>query len=66
VAQPNSPVTKKPIKELHFPKGAIIGGIVRGNESFIAVGDFMIRKNDKVVVFALPHAIHEASDFFNA
>jgi trk system potassium uptake protein TrkA len=66
VAQPNSKVTKKAVKELHFPKGAIIGGIIRGEESFIAIGDFKIRENDKVVVFALPHSIHTASVFFKA
>ncbi len=66
VAKPHSPVTKKPIRDLNFPKGAIIGGIVRGKDSYIAVGDFLIRENDKVVVFSLPQAIHKAGDFFNA
>ncbi|MEA3479396.1 MAG: NAD-binding protein, partial [Bacteroidota bacterium] len=66
VAKPHSPVTKKPIKDLNFPKGAIIGGVVRGNYSYIAVGDFLVRENDKVVVFSLPEAIHKAGGFFNA
>ena len=66
VAKPHSRVTKKPIKELNFPRGAIIGGVVRGKDSYIAVGDFLIRENDKVVVFSLPEAIHKTGDFFNA
>lgn len=65
IAQPASEVTKKPIKELDFPEGAIIGGIVRGENSYIAVGDFQINPFDRVVVFALPHAIHKVDDFFN-
>ncbi len=54
VAKPGSPVTKKPIKNLKMPDGSLIGGIIRGNESFIAIGNFQIMENDKVVVFALP------------
>lgn len=66
VAKPHSLVTKKPIKNLKFPRGAIIGGIVRGDESYIAVGDFLIEAGDKVVVFALPEAIHKVDDYFNS
>lgn len=54
VAMPGSIVTKKPIKELKIPEGSIIGGVIRGQESFIATGDFQILEDDRVVVFALP------------
>ncbi len=53
VARPGSVVTKKPIRDLKIPKGALIGGIIRGDQSFIAVGDFQILEDDKVVVFTL-------------
>jgi trk system potassium uptake protein TrkA len=66
VARPHSPVTKAPIRKLNFPKGAIIGGIVRGEDSYIAVGDFQIEEGDRVVVFSLPEAIHTVDDFFDA
>lgn len=65
VAKPNSAVTKNPINKLKFPKGAIIGGIVRGKESFIATGEFQILECDKVVVFSLPHALHKVDKLFN-
>ncbi len=65
VALPHSPVTRVPIRKLKFPHGAIIGGIVRGQDSFIAVGDFQIMEGDKVVVFALPEAIHQVDDLFH-
>jgi len=65
VADPHSAVTKKPIKDLSLPKGAIIGGIIRGNESHIAVGDFQIEEGDKVVVFSLPESIHKVDKLFN-
>lgn len=65
VAKPDSSVTRKPIKNLGFPKGAIIGGIVRGTKSFIATGDFQVIENDKVVVFSLPQAIQKVDRLFN-
>ena len=64
VAQSNSPATKKKIKQLKMPKGAIIGGVIRGNHTFIAVGDSQIQVNDKVVVFSLPEAIHKVEYLF--
>lgn len=47
-----------------MPEGAIIGGIVRGNESFIAIGNFQILANDKVVVFSMPYALHKINKLF--
>ena len=64
IAMPGSVVTKKPIKDLKIPEGSIIGGIIRGNESFIAVGDFQILENDKVVVFALPGLADKVEKLF--
>lgn len=64
VAQPNSIITKKPIKNLNFPKEAIIGGIIRTDETIIAVGDTQIQKGDKVVVFTLPGGVSQIEKFF--
>jgi len=64
VARPGSPVTKKLIMELNMPEGAIIGGIIRGDESFIAIGNFQIENNDKVVVFALPGTTRKVEKLF--
>ncbi len=64
IAKPDSPATRAPIRELGFPKDAMIGGIVRGEEVFIAVGNSTIRPYDRVVVFALPDAIAAVGRFF--
>ena len=66
VANPHSSVTKKPIKDLNVPKRAIIGGVIRGNDSHIAVGDFQIEEGDKVVVFSMPEAINKVDKLFNS
>jgi trk system potassium uptake protein TrkA len=65
VVKPGAYVTKRPINRIDIPKGSIIGGIVRGMQSFIAVGDFQIQEGDKVVIFALPEAISKVQDLFN-
>jgi len=60
-----SAITKKPIKNLKFPKNAIIGGYVRNDIGYITVGDTIFQNDDKVVVFALPGAISKVEDFFD-
>ena len=48
-----------------MPAGTLIGGIIRGNESFIAIGDLQILSGDKVVVFALPGTKHKVEKMFH-
>ena len=64
IVAPDTAITKKTLKEMNFPKGAIIGGIIRGNESFIAVGDTQIQAYDRVAVFSLPEVVKEVDRFF--
>ncbi|MFC1729367.1 Trk system potassium transporter TrkA [candidate division KSB1 bacterium] len=54
-----APITKKSLKNMKFPQGAIVGGIMRGSEVMIPTGETCISPNDKVIVFALPEAIGE-------
>lgn len=61
---PGSAITKGPLKEIDFPKNAIIGGIIRGNEGMIAVGDTRIEAYDRVAIFALPESIKDIDKFF--
>ena len=65
VARPKSKITKYRLKDLNFPKEAIVGGIIRGNNSFIAKGDTKIQAEDRVVVFAMPSAVKKVETFFN-
>ncbi len=64
IAQPGSIITKNKVKDLGFPKEAIIGGMIRGDESFITVGSSQINEKDKVVVFSLPGAVKKIEKFF--
>lgn len=64
IVAPDTKITKVPLKEMNFPRNAIIGGVIRGNESYIAVGDTHIQAYDRVAVFALPEAVKEVDKFF--
>ncbi|NLD22536.1 MAG: Trk system potassium transporter TrkA [Bacteroidales bacterium] len=64
LVNPGSKITKAPLKDINFPEGAIIGGVIRGNESLIAVGSTQILAYDKVAVFALPSALKSLDKFF--
>ena len=59
-----SKIIEKPIRDLNFPKDAVIGGIIRGKAGHIATGDTRIQPGDRVVVFAMPSIISEVSAFF--
>ena len=65
IVKPNSPATKSRIKDMDLPDDVIIGGIVRGNKAFIAVGNTEINAYDRVVVFAMPSAIADIGEYFN-
>jgi len=56
--------TMRPINRLHVPEGAIIAGIIRGEQSFIATNELQIEAEDRVVVFALPQAVKEVERLF--
>ena len=64
IVNTNSKITTGKLKDLHFPEEAIIGGYVRGNESFIADSESTIRPYDQVVVFANPEAVDKVDKFF--
>jgi trk/ktr system potassium uptake protein len=65
VAKPKSAITKKPLRNLRIPEGAIIGGVVRGTSSFIATGDTQVEVGDRVVIFSLPNAVQKVQKLFN-
>ncbi|MBO4455033.1 MAG: Trk system potassium transporter TrkA [Bacteroidales bacterium] len=63
---PGSAITRAPLKDLNFPRNAIIAGVVRGSDSFIAVGDTRIEDYDRVAIFALSQSIKDIDKFFKS
>ena len=64
VVQKNNRLTKHTLRQLRFPSSAIIGGVIRGNESIIPDGSFQLQLNDKVIVFAMPECISRVEEMF--
>jgi trk system potassium uptake protein TrkA len=64
IAQKNSKITKKPLKNIDFPKNGIVGAVLHKNELIIPTGDTQIQGGDKVVVFTLPQALNEITKLF--
>jgi len=57
-------ILKYPIRDLHFPEKSIIAGVIREEKSYLPNGDFRFELDDKVIVLALPEAIHQVEEIF--
>lgn len=64
VVKPTSKICNKLIKKVNFPLTAIIGGVIRNGEGMLALGDFRIMAEDRVVVCCLPTSIKKVESFF--
>lgn len=64
IVKDKSKITEKPIKDLNFPQGAIIGGVVRNGTGKITMGDFQFRPKDRAVVLCRPECIHPVEEYF--
>ena len=64
VPQPGSKITKKSLKDCHFPRYALAGAIRRGDSVLVPTGDIQIEEGDRVVVISLPKAITEVEKLF--
>ena len=58
-------VTRSLVKDLTLPKGATIGGLVRGDEGILVTGFTQIQPGDHVVVFCLSSMIKRIEKYFN-
>ncbi|MFT7119967.1 MAG: trk system potassium uptake protein TrkA [Neolewinella sp.] len=63
IIRPNQ-LTKKKVKDLHFPESALIGGVIRGDQTLIPNGETQLQLGDKVIVMAMPGAIKRLEELF--
>lgn len=63
-AKQGSKILNKKLKDVHFPRGAIVSAIVREKEVIIPGGNHTILPEDKVVIFALPSALPAVEELF--
>ena len=52
-----SDIVGRPLKDVSFPKGAIVAGITRDENMIIPSGDSVINPGDKIIIFARRQAI---------
>ena len=65
VAKHGSKVTKGFVKDISLPRGATIGGLIRGREGMLVTGSTQIIEGDHVVVFCLDGMIRKLEKYFN-
>lgn len=58
VALETSDIVSKPLKQIVFPKGAIVAGIIRKERIIIPSGDSIIEPEDRIIIFAHREAIN--------
>ena len=57
VALKTSDIVEKPLKDISFPKGAIVAGIIRQENIIVPTGGSVIEPEDRVIIFATRQAI---------
>lgn len=65
IVSPDSKVCNTKIVDINLPRSAIVGGVVRQGEGIIALGDFLVKEGDRVVVCCLPRSIHKVEKLFS-
>ncbi|MFY0627737.1 MAG: Trk system potassium transporter TrkA [Reichenbachiella sp.] len=60
----SSKILEKELRNIDFPKAAIIGGVIRNDKGITARGNFTFEPKDRVVVLSKPECIGKVEDFF--
>jgi trk system potassium uptake protein TrkA len=55
----SSPAVGKTLRDLHLSHELIVGGVIRGDDVFVPRGDSTVEVGDRLIVIALPEAVHE-------
>jgi len=58
------PVAGRPLSEIGFPEGAIVGALLRDGEVIIPTGKEVLRPGDDAVVFTVEEAVDEVERLF--
>lgn len=64
VIEKENRLTKNPISKLHFPREAVVAGVIRGSETLFPTGNTILQKNDRVIVLSQNKAIPKVEKLF--
>jgi len=65
IPEKNSPITKKEIKDIKFPKDSIAGAYVRNGKSFLVDGNVKINEGEPVIVFCSDKSSQSLIELFS-
>jgi trk system potassium uptake protein TrkA len=65
IAKDGLEITRKPLQDANFPKHAIVGAVMHGDDLIIPKGETQIQPGDKAVVFTRSQDLDEVEKFFN-
>lgn len=65
VAEEGSEILKKQLNKIRFPKGCILGAVVRNGTMLLPKGINAINPGESVIVFTLPDAIEKVQSLFS-
>jgi trk system potassium uptake protein TrkA len=60
----DGPAVGRTVQELGIPRGAVIGGVIRGDQTFVPGGSSRIAVGDRVIFFSLPDCIQAIEALF--
>jgi len=66
VTPPSARIVKKPLMDLRFPKGAVIGAVAGSSGVMVPSGSDTIPPNSTVIVFTTPQARKQVEKLFGA
>ena len=52
IAQDHSDIVGKPLREVNFPKGALLLCIIRGEQVIVPHGESVIEPQDRIIIFS--------------
>jgi trk system potassium uptake protein TrkA len=52
-------LVERPLRELAFPRGALLGAVIRNGSAFIADGSTVLQPGDHLLIVTLLHALHD-------
>ncbi|EAX48129.1 TrkA-N domain protein [Thermosinus carboxydivorans Nor1] len=64
IVSPNCDGVGKRLKDIHFPRNALVGAIVRQDRTIVPDGNEILCANDRAIVFALPDTVGKVVEFF--
>lgn len=62
--QEGSKIVSEELRNLEFPKTAVIGGVIRRGQGYTVRGNFRFEPKDRVVVLSRQECIHNVEGFF--